>query len=493
MEVKTGIWKSHVLSIGLISLILCPVLLFFFQILALKWPSNDYLVVLKVTVLQAFISAVCSILLGILGAMGLFAFAKSSYLRFIEIIIILPAILPPLVSILAWMQVVEYFSRMSFGIMPIIISHVGINIGLVSVVLFRLLSHALGGISAWAFLHGATRLDLIRKCLWYELKSHVVLVFILVFSFCFTSFSVPLLVGGSNAQILEVFIAESLKHPSLWPEALTVFGIEAAILLLFFCILYRQNSKWIDMPTKELKKIYLLPLRVGISVPALPALLLLWGLIGGISLTGIKALLPIAGPVLTAWVKTVLVGIGTGGMVLFLLCWIAFCLRSFFLRKFLITYVVSTQAFMGFCFLWVGLDSDVWVWFKWCAGLSLIFLPTLYRLMGESAILAIRREVHIADLMGADFWHSFIKIILPHLKTSFFFLAGVAAFWAVGDFAYSSIVSFSEQHLALLIQDVIASYRLELANILIWILLITGGFCFAFFVYLARFFNMYLK
>ena len=493
MEVKSGIWKSHILSILLISFILCPIVIFFYKISIINLSLDDqWIRVFINTVVQASVSALLSIVLGIPGALGFCALSKNPYLRWIELISILPAVLPPLMSVLAWMNVTEYFFRMPFGWSSVIATHVLMNVGLVSVLLARVFSAA-GGVSAWALVHGVKRSGFIIKCLFYEWKSHLVLIFIIIFSFCFTSFSVPLLVGGASGQTLEVFIAESLKDPVLWPQAVTIFGIEVVVLFLFFGFLYRQDQKWNLLPKHLFQEVHLLSFLPGLVVALFPSLLLLWGLLGGVSMAGVRELYSIWPVVFSASVQTVLVGLGTGIGVLFLLCWIGFCLRSFFLRKFLVAYVASTQAFMGFCFLLIGLDNSGWIWFKWSAGLALIFLPALYRLMGEPIISHIKRQVLVADLMGASFWQSFVKIILPQAQLAFFFLAGIAAFWAVGDFAYSGIVALDQQHLALLIQDIIASYRLELASILIWILLIIGIICFAFFVCLGFIFSNKVK
>ena len=489
MAIKSGIWKSHVLSVLLISFILCPVIVFFYKISSINL-SIDYqwINVFISTIIQAGLSALLSIALGIPGALGFCALFKNPYIRLIELISILPAVLPPLVSVLAWINIIEYFFRMPFGLGSVIAIHVLMNIGLVSVLLARVFSTA-DGISAWALIHRVKRNEFIVKCLFSEWKSQLILIFVIIFSFCFTSFSVPLLVGGISGQTLEVFIAESLKNPVLWPQAITVFGIEIAILFLFFCFLYRQDQKWNLLPKYSSQKVHLLSFLPGLILALFPSLLLLLGLVGGISITGIKEMYLIWPVIFSASVQTILVGLGTGVGVLFLLCWTSFCIRSFFLRKFLVAYIASTQAFMGFCFLLIGLDNNYWIIFKWSAGLALIFLPALYRLMGESIISHIKRQVSVADLMGANFWISFIKIILPQAQLTFFFLSGIAAFWAVGDFAYSGILALDQQHLALLIQDVIASYRLELASILTWFLLILGVICFAFFICLGAFFN----
>ena len=118
-------------------------------------------------------------------------------------------------------------------------------------------------------------------------------------------------------------------------------------------------------------------------------------------------------------------------------------------------------------------------------GFKFAFLPALYRLMGESVLRRLTNQINLADLMGAGKTMSFVRIIWPQCAGVFFLLAGVAAFWACGDFAYSSIVAGGESHLALLIQDLFASYRFDLAVALTWLLILSAILCFALFAGLA--------
>ena len=180
--------------------------------------------------------------------------------------------------------------------------------------------------------------------------------------------------------------------------------------------------------------------------------------------------------------RTLLVGTGTGIFVFVWLSVVAFCLRDLFLRRFLVAYYGSSVAFMGFAFLLIGSDGPLELWFKGSLGLSLLFLPPVWRLMGESLSRRLGNQIQLADLMGAGRKMSFSKIVFPQSVNVFLFLSGVSAFWASGDFAYSSIVAGEEAHLALLIQDLFSSYRFELATALTWLLIFTGMCCFSLFV-----------
>lgn len=498
--------KTTLISVFLISLVLFPVFIFLFKLSSFR-VSWDFLwiEVLVSSFLQAGLSTFFAILFGFFGSLGLLALTKKRVsLFYVELFCLLPALLPPLVPVLAWVNVSEFFFKIPFSFFTVVCAHLLMNTGLVSVFFFRLFCAQTDNLPAWAFLHKVSLLSFMRKMLFFEWRKDLALLSLLVFSFCFTSFSVPLLVGGVSGQTLEVFIAEKLKNPSAWPEALFLFFVETIFIFLFFILLYgrRDQSLGIKRETKlfygpffspnisdqavffrRFSGVKFLPF---LLLPILPSLLIFLGL-GDVfsSDTLLRDLLSIKKTLLIFWARTLLVGISTGVFVFVGLCFVAFCLRDLFLRRFLVAYSGSSVAFMGFAFLLIGSDSSIEVWLKWSLGLSLLFLPPVYRLMGESLLRRLSNQVQLADLMGAGRKMSFLKIVLPQSVNVFLFLSGVSAFWASGDFAYSSIVAGEEAHLALLIQDLFSSYRFELATALTWILIFTGMFCFSLFMGVA--------
>ena len=474
-----------ILSIVLIVLLLLPGLVFFFKIPSLQWLKNDeWVSVLNNTGTQAIVSALLSVLLGIPGALGLMAFSRSKYIRLLECFCLLPAFLPALVAVLAYVNVFEWFGRFSFSLSSVILMHILMNTGLASVFLYHMFCTQSQHLSLWAYLHKISRWNFLKTLFFHEYKMDITLLLILIGSFCFTSFSVPLLVGGTGGQTLEVLIAEKLKNPDHWSEALTLFGIEFLFLFILFTFLYRKEKK--PLSNIKNKNILILPTSSLLFFAIFPSVLLCIGLL---DLGWLAQLWQhwsiIQSPVILSSLKTFLTGMGTGLLVLLFLIWTAFCQRHFFLRQFLIAYAGSSTAFMAFVFLLTGGEGFFWTWFKWSIGLSLLFLPVLYRFMGEMIIRRLERQIQVASLMRVNWINIFLHIVLPQCIKTFLFLSGVAAFWACGDFAYSDIVSSEHQHLAMLIQDLFSSYHFELATILIWLLLLIGLLCFVLFAGVA--------
>ena len=398
-----------------------------------------------------------------------------------DFLCLLPALLPPLVSVLAWMNISDIFFIFPFSLSSVIIAHVFINTGLASVFFARLLTQYTSSLSAWAFLHKISTLKFLKVILFFELKKECLLIFLILFAFCFTSFSVPLLVGGIKTQTIEVFLANKLKDPALWPEAMALFFIETFFIFILFFLLYKIKKTETTL-TKKSKKLFLLPQPFLLLFPVLPAILVIVGMLRFFSLKTFKDFFLIKEQIFLAGLKTLCLGIGTGFATLGLLCIIAWGIRDLFLRRFLIAYTGASTAFMGFAFLLLGGQGAVSLILKWIFGLSLLFLPSIYRLLGESSLSKLKNQVHLADLMQASFSQTFQKIIWPQCGSVFCFLAGIAGFWACGDFAYSALVLESgEGHLALLIQDLFSSHRFALATLVTWILIFLSSICFAIF------------
>jgi ABC-type spermidine/putrescine transport system permease subunit II len=83
--------------------------------------------------------------------------------------------------------------------------------------------------------------------------------------------------------------------------------------------------------------------------------------------------------------------------------------------------------------------------------------------------------------MGASPALIFSKIIFPQVLPSILFLSGLGAFWTIGDFAMTQIIYGKDVTLALYIQSLVGSYRLEQANLLMFLLLFLGFMVFILF------------
>ena len=144
------------------------------------------------------------------------------------------------------------------------------------------------------------------------------------------------------------------------------------------------------------------------------------------------------------------------------------------------SFVSPGVSFIGFALLILPFYGKLVVIFKWILGLSLLLFPWLYRFRGERALERLNSQVETARFLGAGWGLIFQKILWPSNRSIYFLCAGLASFWACGDFAYSLIVSSGHWNLSLMLYDLFSSYRLEEGIVLAWLLLGVGAFVFLF-------------
>ena len=193
---------------------------------------------------------------------------------------------------------------------------------------------------------------------------------------------------------------------------------------------------------------------------------------------GLEAFLP-------ALKATLITALGVGlGVILFLI--LISLSNTPYLHSFLVGWGAPSVVLTGFSFLIFFEDK---VYFSWILGLLILILPALYRLMAESLFKSLRGQIQTAQTFGAGPWLIFKHITWPGSRRHIFLLAGVGSFWASGDFALTMMTSEGQLNLGILAQQFLGQYRLEQGLAAVWLLLITGSLCFAFFSGLSILFS----
>ena len=460
-------WKSEVLfSFFLLS----PFFILLFKVGALSSVSFEEVgSALKVTVLQSFASAAVSFIFGLWGALGFRSVRSLKKRQALEILALLPTLLPSLFVVLSFVNGTSFY-----GLWAIVAVHSLMNIGLVSVLIFHLIESQLGGWATRAYLEGSSQWYFFRKVVLTYLYKDFLLIFMAVFAFCFTSFTVPLLLGGVEFLTLETLIYEKIKISGLWGEAMTLSLIESFFLIFFLIFVktkfsFPETGSRFSAPFLKMRSGVFLILGISLLVLLSNPITLIegFGKVGGI---------PLRGSVL--W--TLLIGLLVGGASFLLLSFMSFLswrqgVRETFFQKFLYIYIAPSAAILGFSGLLMAQGGS---FFFLILALSLSFFPPLYRLKADSVLNTLEPQVSMAHLLGASEFFIFRSLIWPQTLKPFCFLAGLAAFWACGDFALSTILLETQTPLSLLVENLLSRYRLEEAMVISWIMLLVGLFCF---------------
>ena len=471
---------THLIPIVFILFISFPLWVFLWKVQSLSFPeSGKVFFMFSSTLLQALLSVLLSWLMAMPATFWLLKNTHHRFYSLLEWILLLPVLLPSIVVASGLMNVLGIFNQSVFGFHAVVFGHAVTYSGAMAVVLARLVAVKCHGWCEWAWVHHIGTYRLFFTLCRSVIKKDIQLISLTVFCFCFTSFSIPVLMGSHQWSTLEVFIYEYLKNPQQWPMALALLLIELVFIFILSLFISQSFSS-----LKRLKSVPYLGSQKGLLIGILPVGLVLMGLAEGLwYLPEIFTLDLITSYILSTLFLSMGVGMGT----LLLLTALSLLSSYRYLRVFLIGYGTPSVMLTGWAFL---IFFDEKVYFSWILGLTILFLPALYRWAGESFLSSLHRQIQVAQTLGVSLWHTFKKIIWPQCVKPFCFLSAVAGFWASGEFAFTMVTSSGEFHLAILAQQLMSQYRFEQGLAVVWLLLLIGSLSFIFFgllSYLLRF------
>jgi ABC-type Fe3+ transport system permease subunit len=382
------------------------------------------------------------------------------------------------------MQIFSVFGSELRGLSAILLLHTISNVGLVAVAIERLAHAKMPRLSFLAALDGMSRSSYWLQILLPTLARDLMVLMVMVFAFSVTSFSIPFLVSGSQYS-LEVLIYEKLKIHYDWGQAFLMSLTQVMLILLTVPVVAKES--WSQLmpgrqPTFFSTRSGLLPLGISLGVCFIG---LLWGLQAGVVQWSAHAAFFNQEFLSAAWGTVRLLGITTLVLSLGLLL-TTYSAGQGFVRQFLIGYLAPSSVIVAFAFWAWGPNGGVLSELKMALALTLLALPTLYRWKLGSVLYGLKRQMELAELMGASSAQIFTKIVLPQVAPTLFWLLGAACFWIVGDFAVASILGFGHETLGTLNESLLGSYRFELASVVSFVMLSVGLLAFLFWGTIGR-------
>jgi len=433
---------------------------------------------------QAILSSSGSLLVGWVLFLALQSWPAGRRRTFVEFALLLPNMVPPLFVALGLLNLVTFFMSFPYGVGAVIFAHVLLNAGLVAIALDRLVHARLGGMAEVSWILGASPALFWRRVAWPYLRADLACLYLFVFSLCFTSFSLPLLLSGDRASTLEVVIYDTIRIDGRWDRAVLLAAFQALILLAMAWIL--PQPFWPSRPTRQ-DLSYLSWMR-GRWLVILPAGILFVGWVAG-AIAGLMSdwdsdLLSSLGDA-ALLTFTIAFAVGLLHLVVFLL--IAFVSPHAKLRRFLNGYLSPSPVITGFGLLLVPGEGDIWNILKVVLALTLISVPLLYRWIVHSALTGVSGQISMARTLGASWSRILFEIVWPQVSSPVMRACGLAALWASGDFALTGILAGGASTLPLLMDDLIGNYRMELAQVLMIPLVAIGLGTYYLFVRVGRY------
>lgn len=459
-----------------VSLFLMPFLLVLFQGTESSFRTANWFEFFEVffkSMFQAMLSAIFSVVLGLISALGLLRLSKKKNFRFLEVLIWLPNLLPSIVIILSSISIFNFFMDFPYGIIGVVILHSFLNIGICSLAFLKIIEFKMGEQAELALVEGSTKIHFLRKSFLPSMANPIASVFIFVFIFCLSSFSIPLIVGGMQATTVDVLIFEQIKINANWSQA-TLFGLLQIGFVLSFYFLVSKLDSTIESSKKHQTHLLQVPF-VGF-LPVIISILLILGLLApsinslfkGIEVTPLKELLDLS-------FTSFSIGFSVGFFTILSGILFLFVVPNKRFQNILVSLGMPSSVIFAFGFYLIGKNNGFFSIFKLILALSFIFFIPLYKIFLHQSLFRLDEQIRSAQIFGASHFLIIKKIILPQVWPALCYMGGASALWACGDFAISSVLLEKDFTLALHIKNLLSSYRLELASLLSLLLLFIGG------------------
>ncbi len=468
---------------GIVVFLLYPFLVLFFKISGNVHIDMDELFwSLKNTSLQAFLSALFSLLFGFFLSLGVLSYQNfNKYRTSLDLFFLLPSFIPNLFIIIALMNLIDPFP---IGMIGIIIAHVVINTGIVAIFLKNNIQLKLGISGELALVMGSSRMRFLTKILIPQLKKDFFEIFFFVFCICFSSFSIPMVIGGGRGVNLEILIYEKIRIYSDWSSGVIIATLQSLILFAFSFLTFKsqkyqskQNFNFQIISSKSVLLfffiIYLLFLASFFR-----------GLFEGTGLSSDFYLFK--SELFSALVGTLILSTVVGLCVFGYLILLSYVWNNNMFAKFLQGYLTPSSALVALSLLIVGPNTGIFVFLKISIALLILYSSLAYRLGWNSLLYELEAEKEKALILGASENLIFKKIVIPLVLRKAFFISGLCAFWTSGEFAISKILAQSDFTLAMVTETFISQYRLSIASWLTLVVLCLGVLIFYIFIEVGR-------
>lgn len=470
---KINFSLTTILSLLLIFFFLSPFLILFFNFQLIALPDfEDLLWAFKNSFYQALFSTIIALFVGVLFVDGIFYFHKKiqnkALKNTIDFLFILPSFLPAIFTLLIFLSVFQPFP---YGIFGISIVHGLTYAGLFALMLTKILNSKAKGLFETSYLLGVQRIQIyIEAC--KMVKSDIIAILVFIFTICFTSFSIPIAIGGGNGTTLEILIYEKMRLSGNWSEAFILSVIQSLIIGFVSLFFLRKNSFQLNQKNEITV--------LGSLFSILPGLLYISFFVFGFlfySFGGWQQVLstPELWSEMTKLIPTtVAIGI-LSGVVTFLFFMLAsFSVFHQFLNRFLLIFVTPSISLIGLSIILLAPRSDYLEFTYYIFASMIAFFCGLYKLGFEQALNALAKQVEIAQQLGSGAKQILLQIVYPQVIPLAFRLSGIAALWTVGDFALCKVIFTRNFLFAQLIEDLMAAYRIESATSMMGLLMFIG-------------------
>lgn len=419
-----------------------------------EFDSEEFFWVLKNSVFQSFVSATLSLFVAFFLSFGLRVRPRTFLHKLMNFSCLVPFFLPPLFTVLALMAWVQPFPM---GIWSVIAVHFFVSVGFCSLQLARVRESRFNSISDTCQVLGVSRWQFQRSIFFPLARRDLGLLWLLIFFQSFSSFAVPLLVGGGEASSLEILIYELIRIQSNWGAAIGVSLIQALIVfsLGYFVFSSRQFENVEKGSTGDSYFVNYLGMIFPFSLLVVTVGLFKessW--VAGMDFLSQPHFFEQMGGSLA-------LGFGTSFGVYVFLFLLGFVWREGFLSKFFLKYSGPTPALTGFSVLLILPTVTFGFYLQSILALMILSLPFFMRSEFGPLMKNFERQREVGMILGSSDAKIYFYLVWPQLHPLLVRISGLVGIWAMGDFSVSRLLATRDHTLALQIESLTSHYRLD--------------------------------
>lgn len=467
---------------GLVFLFFLLPYVFFLKYFDLKFDLNfsELIWAVKNSLIQSVTAAVVCTLVGFIMALGIFQAAPKWQSGLLKLVL-LPQILPALFSILIVLSIIDPFPMGHIGVILIFIV---VNVGFVTFQFYNSIQQKISSFAVISEIYGIQKLSFFRKILLPILSPDFKLNFFFVFLFCLSSFSIPLVAGGGKGTNLEVLIFEKIFIDQNWTVACSLMIVQA-LMVVAISATFLKNKSYL---AGELKPHRFLKSKVGLFFVLcyLGFYLLGYGYSIVKSIGALEFLSEYLTEVLDATVNSLLLllfVLGAGYLMLW--AWVLDFIKRL-KHNFAIHLISVSTVLVGFSLYLFFPQTKFYDWFKIPLAFLVLFFPSLYKMFAEKKLDQIKNQILVAKIYRISLFQIVNQIILKQIKAPLLMSISLLTIWSLSDFAILRSLGSQTTTLGLLSQSFLLSYRLDVAFVISFYILIVWFAVTAIFYFFLR-------
>ena len=357
------------------------------------------------------------------------------------------------------------------GNVGIVVLFVMVNLGLAAVLLLQSISEKAARSSIVAEVFSVSRSSFFLKVLLPLLYADILHIFFLVFVFCISSFSIPIIAGDGRAVNLEILVFEKIFIDNNWTAAFNISVLQSLLIFVISALILRSDVQ-VNVTSRAGRY---LKSKVGVTLIVLYLSLYL----GGYALGLLKSLSYIH--FLSNYVEDILAALlfSLKALSLYVAC--SFALIYVWLWDFLknkkfngaLNLISLSTVVIGFSIYLFFPAEKNYDLLKMMLAFSVLSFPGLFKLFLQRPIEALSRKLVVAEVFGLSENEIIFEVIIRQLKAPFLLWLGVLSLWFTSDYAVSKAVGLQTTTLGLLSEGFLSSYRMPLSYLMSLVIVVT--------------------